>query len=147
MRTLRLISTTAAIMLLGACAVSAQGIKTDQTPSASAVQQNAPPEQTAPAKKSDQINASENAGQAAPTAPQSDTKQQTTDKGAPASVAAKSSSDTDGSTAVKSKRVEHHVGGRYAGRYHGPLYDTYRGDRGYRDCRHHHHSLMPWLWC
>ena len=145
MRTLRLISTTAAIMLLGAGAVSAQGIKTDQTPSASAVQQNAPPEQTAPAKKSDQINTSENTGQAAPAAP--DTKQQTTDKGAPASTAAKSSSDADGSAVVKSKRAERHGGARYASRHHGPLYNSYRGDHRYRDCHRHRHSWMPWLGC
>jgi hypothetical protein len=42
MRTLRLISTAAAILLLGAGAVSAQGMKTNETPSAPAAQQNAP---------------------------------------------------------------------------------------------------------
>jgi hypothetical protein len=147
MRTLRLISTTAAMLLLGACAVSAQGIKTDETLGAPVAQQSAPPEKMAPAGKSDRIDAPGTTGQVAPTAPPSDTKQQTTDKGAHASVASKGSSDADGSTIVKSKRVERHVGARYASGYRGPLFDSYRGDRGYRDCRGHRHGWMPWLWC
>jgi hypothetical protein len=147
MRTLRLISTAAAILLLGAGAVSAQGMKTDETSGVPAAQQNAPAEIMAPDGKSDQIKAPEKAGQAAPTASESDSKQQTTDKGAPASVAAKGSADADGSTAVKSKRVERHVGARYASGYRGPLFDSYRGDHGYRDCRGHRHGWMPWLWC
>ena len=70
MRNLRLISTTAAILLLGAGAVSAQNtIKTDETPGAPAAQQNAPPEKIAPAAKSDPIKAPEKTGQAVPTAP------------------------------------------------------------------------------
>ena len=49
MRNLRLISTTAAILLLGASAVSAQTMKTDETPAnAPAAQQNAPAEKVAP---------------------------------------------------------------------------------------------------
>lgn len=147
MRTLQLISTTAAIVLLGACAVSAQGIKTDAPLGAPAAQQSAPPEKMAPAGKSDQIKMPEKTGQAAPTTSQSDTKQQTTDKGTPASVTAKSSSDADSSTVVKSKRVERHFGARYARDYRGPLYDSYRGDHGYRDCRGHRRDWMPWLWC
>jgi hypothetical protein len=137
MRTLRLISTTAAILLLGAGAVSAQNVKkTDQTPGAPAAQQNAPPEKMAPAGKSDQIKVPEKT--------QSDSNQQTTDKAAPAGAAAKVSSDADG-TNVKSKRTARHVGARYAGGHHGPLYNSYRGDWGYRGC--HRHSLMPWQWC
>jgi hypothetical protein len=136
MRTLRLISTTAAILLLGAGAVSAQDMKTDKTPGAPAAQQNAPAEKMAPAMKSDQSKASE-----------SDNKPQTTDKGAPAGVAAKGSSDAAGSADVKSKRTARHVGARYAGGHHGPLYNSYRGDLGYRGCRGHRHSWMPWLWC
>src|SRR5580692_9335739 len=97
MRTLRLISTTVAILLLGAGVVSAQGIKTDETPGVPAAQQNAPPEKMAPAGKSDQIKAPEKTGQVAPPAPESANKQQTTDKGAPAGAAAKGSSDADGS--------------------------------------------------
>ena len=147
MRALRLISTAAAIVLLGASAVSAQGMKTDVTPSASAAQQSAPAEAIAPIGKSDQIKSPETTGQATPTAPQSDNKQQTTDKGAPG-VAAKGSSDADGSVDVKSKRTERHAGARYASRRHGPFYNSYRGDLGYRDCRYHHrHGWMPWQWC
>ena len=145
MRTLRLISTTAAILLLGAGVVSAQDIKTDETPGAPAAQQNAPAEKMAPTVKSDQIKAPEKTGQAAPTAPESNNKQQTTDKGAPAGAAAKGSSDADGSADVKSKRTERHVGARYASRHHGPLYNSYRGDLATDDC--HRHSWMPWLWC
>ena len=145
MRTLRLISTTAAILLLGAGAVSAQEMKANETPSAPAVQQNAPAEKLAPAGKSDQIKAPEKTGQAAPTAPESDNKQQTTDKGAPAGAAAKGSSEANGSSDVKSKRTARHFGARYAGGHRGPLYDSYRGNWGYRGC--HRHSLMPWLWC
>jgi hypothetical protein len=148
MRTLRLISTTAAILLLSAGAVSAQGMKTNETsPSAPAAQQNAPAEIMAPAVKSDKSKTLEKTGQAAPTAPASDNKQQTTDKGAPAGAAAKGSSEANGSTDVKSKRSARHVGARYAGRHHGPLYNSYRGDRGYRGCRGYGHSWTPWLWC
>jgi hypothetical protein len=147
MRTLRLISTTAAILLLSAGAVSAQGMKTNETPSAPAAQQNAPAEIMAPAVKSDKSKTLEKTGQAAPTAPASDNKQQTTDKGAPAGAVAKGSSEANGSTDVKSKRTSRHVGARYAGRHHGPLFDSYRDDRGYRGCRGHGHSWTPWLWC
>ena len=134
MRTLRLISTTAAILLLSAGVVSAQGMKTNETPSAPAAQQNAPAENLATAVKSDQIKTPEKTGQAAPTVPESDNKQQTTDKGAPAGAAANGSSEASGSADVKSKRTARHVGARYAGRHHGPLYNSYRGDHGYRDC-------------
>ena len=92
MRTM-LISTTAAMLLLSAGVVSAQGIKTDETPGAPAAQQSAPAEKMAPAVKSEQIKAPEKTGQAAPIAPESDNKQQTTDKGAPAGAAAKGSSE------------------------------------------------------
>jgi hypothetical protein len=144
MRTLRLIYTTAAILLLGASVVSAQGMKTDETPSVPAAQQNAPAEKMAPAGKSDKIKVPEKTGQAAPTAPASDNKQQTTE-GVPAGAAAKGSSDANGSPDLKSKRTARHVGARYAGRHHGPLYNSYRG--GYRGCRGHGHSWTPWLWC
>ena len=147
MRTLRLISTAAAILLLSAGVVSAQGMKTNETPSAPAAQQNAPAEIMAPAVKSDKSKTLEKTWQAAPTAPASDNKQQTMDKGAPAGAAAKGSSEANGSTDVKSKRSARHVGVRYAGRHHGPLYNSYRGDRGYGGCRGHRHSWMPWLGC
>ena len=147
MRTLRMISATAAILLLGAGAVSAQNMqKTDETPGAPAAQQNAPAEKIAPAAKSDPIKAPEKTGQTVPAAPESANKQQTTDKGVPAGDAAKVSSDADRNTDVKSKRTERHVGGRYAGYHHGLLYNSYRGDWGYRGC-YHRHSLMPWFWC
>ena len=143
MRALRLISTTAAILLLGAGAVSAQGMKNDETPAAApAAQQNAPPEKIAPAAKSDPIKAPEQARQAAPAA---EKKPQATDKSAPAGTAAKNSADANGNADVKSKRTERHAGGRYAGYRHGPLYNSYRGDGWYHGC--HRHSLMPWLWC
>ena len=144
MRNLRLISTAAAILLLGAGVVSAQTMKTDDTSAAPGAQQNAPPEKIAPAAKTDPIKAPEKSSQAAPAAPTSD-KQQTTDKGAPAGAAAKNSADATGNTDVKSKRADRHVGRRYAGYHHGPLYNSYRGDGWYHGC--HRHSLMPWLWC
>ena len=147
MRALRLISTTAAILLLGICAGSAQDTKTDKTPGVPAAQQNAPPAKMTPAGKSDQIKAPEKIGQTAPTAPESANKQQTMDKGAPAGAAAKGSSNVVGSADVKSKRAERHVGARYASSHHGPLYNSFTGDLGYRDCRGHRHSWMPWLWC
>ena len=147
MRTLRLISTAAVILLLSAGVVSAQGMKTNETPSAPAAQQNAPAEIMAPAVKSDKSKTLEKTGQAAPTAPASDNKQQTMDKGAPAGAAAKGSSEANGSSDVKSKRTARHVGARYAGGHHGPLYNSYRGDRGYGGCRGHRHIWMPWLGC
>ena len=102
MRNLRLISTTAAVLLLSAGAVSAQNMKTDETPAnAPAAQQNAPAETVAPVLKS----APETTGQAAPTALQPDKrelKNQTMDN-APAGAAAKGSSDANGSANVKNK--------------------------------------------
>ena len=89
MRALRLISTTAAILLLGASVVAAQEMKTDETPGVPAAQQNAPPEKMAPAEKSDRMKAPEATGVTAPTAPETANKQQTTDKEAPAGAAAK----------------------------------------------------------
>jgi hypothetical protein len=146
MRNLRLISTTAAILLLGVSAVSAQNtIKTDETPGAPAAQQNAPPEKIAPAAKPDPIKAPEKTGQAVPTAPEPAKKEQTTNKDAPAGDAANVSSDSGRSTDVKGKQTERHVGGRYAGYHHGPLYNSYRGNGWYHGC--HRHSLMPWHWC
>ncbi len=147
MITLRLISTTAAIVLLSAGAVSAQGMKTDETLGAPAAQQNAPAAKMAPVGKSDKIKAPEKTGQAAPTTAVSDSKPQTTDKGAPAGAAARDSSDANASSDVKSKRTARHVGARYAGGHHGLLYNSYRGDLGYRGCRGYHHSWTPWLWC
>jgi hypothetical protein len=122
MRNLRLISTTAAILLLGAGAVSAEStIKTNETPGAPAAQQNAPPEKIAPPAKSDPIKAPEKSGQTARSAPESANKQRTTDKAAPAGNTAKVSSDADHSTDVKSKRTVRHFGARYAGGHRGPL--------------------------
>ena len=147
MRTLRLISATAAILLLGAGAVSAQDTKTDATSSAPAAQQNAPVQKVAPAGKSDLSKAPEKTGQAAPTATESSNKQQTTNKDAPAGAATKGSAEDVGSANMQSKRAARHVGARYASRHHGPLYNSYRGHLGYRDCRGHHHGWMPRLGC
>ena len=106
MRNLRLISTTAAILLLGASALSAQTTKTDETPAnVPAAQQNAPAEKVAPLK-SEQSKAPETTGQAAPTAPASDKKElksQTMDKDPPAIAVGKASSDANGSANVKNK--------------------------------------------
>jgi hypothetical protein len=91
-------------LLLGASAVSAQTMKTDETPAnAPAAQQNAnaPAEKMAPALKPEQRKAPETTGQAAPTAPSSDKKElksQTMDKNAPA-VAGRT--DANGSMDVK----------------------------------------------
>jgi hypothetical protein len=108
MRNLRLISTTAAILLLGAGAVSAQTMKTDETPAnAPAAQQNAPAEKVAPLK-SEQSKAPETTGQVAPTAPASDKKElksQTMDKDAPGVAVGKASSDANGS-ANKNRAAE-----------------------------------------
>ena len=107
MRNLRLISTTAAILLLGASAVSAQTMKTDEMPAnAPAAQENAPAEKVAPPLNSEQRKAPETIGQAAPTAPASDKKElksQTMDKDAPAVAIGKASSDANGSSNVKTK--------------------------------------------
>jgi hypothetical protein len=152
MRQLRLLSTTAAILLLGVCAVSAQGVKTnDTTGTPPAAQQNAPPEKMAPALKSDQSKAPDKIGQAAPAAPKSD-KLLTTDKGASTGAVAKGSSDANSSVDTKSARTAHsghrrHFAGRYEGGRNGPLYDSYGSHRGYRGCRDHGHSWTLGLWC
>jgi uncharacterized protein DUF1236 len=66
MKTLRLLSTTTAVLLLGAGAVSAQGMKNDETPTrAPTAQQNAPAEKIAPSMKAGERKASETTGQAA----------------------------------------------------------------------------------
>src|SRR4029078_3270855 len=105
MKNLRLLSTTAAVLLLGAGAVGAQGMKSDEAPGrAPAAQQNAPAEKVAPAMKSGQRKAPETTGQAKE--PESDKKQlktQKMDKGAPAAPAPKVSCDTDGNANVRSK--------------------------------------------
>jgi hypothetical protein len=92
MKTLRLLSTTAAVLLLGAGAVSAQGMKNDEAPArAPAAQQNAPAEKVAPAMKPGEQKAGtkkapDTIGQA-PKASDSG-KSQTMDKSAPAGAAA-----------------------------------------------------------
>lgn len=97
MRNLRLLSTTAAVLLLlGAGAVLAQGMKTDDRPDAPAAQQNAPAEKMAPTLKSGQRKAPETTWQA--TAPKSDKlKSQTMDmdRGTPAGGGSKGSSDAN----------------------------------------------------
>ena len=111
MKNLRLLSTTAVILLLGAGAVSAQGMKNDEAPGrAPAAQQNAPAEKVAPALKSGQRKAPETTGQAAE--PESDKRQlktQKMDKGAPAAPAAKGSSD--GNANGRSKSTSESGGG------------------------------------
>lgn len=92
MRNLRLLSTTAAILLLGVAAVSAQGMKTDEKPGA---QQNAPAEKMAPALKSGQRKAPETTGQAMPKSEKLKNQTMDMDKGTPAGGAAKSSSDAN----------------------------------------------------
>lgn len=125
MRQLRLLSATAAILLLGVCAVSAQDIKTNETTGAApAAQQNAPPERMAPAVKSD--------------------KQVTTDKGASTGAVARGSSDADRAAPNGHRR---HFAGRYEGGRNGPYYDSYRGHRGYHGCRDHGHRWTLGLWC
>ena len=105
MKSLRLLSTTAAVLLLGAGAVSAQGMKNDEAPGRTpSAQQNAPAEKVAPALKSGQRKAPETSGQAAePESDKKELKTQKMDKGAPAAPAAKRSSDGDGNANVKSK--------------------------------------------
>src|SRR5450830_379640 len=91
MKTLRLLSTTAAVLLLGAGAVSGQG-KNDEAPArAPAAQQNAPAEKVAPVvkpgeQKAGTKKAPDTIGQA-PKASDSG-KSQTMDKSAPAGAAA-----------------------------------------------------------
>ena len=100
MKTLRLLSTTAAVLLLGAGAVSAQGMKNDEAPArAPAAQQNAPAEKVAPAMKPGEQKAGtkkapDTIGQA-PKASDSG-KSQTMDKSAPAGAAADVKADAKG---------------------------------------------------
>jgi uncharacterized iron-regulated membrane protein len=147
MRQLRLLSTTATILLLGLCAVSAQGTKTnDATGTPSAAQQSAPPETTAPALKSDQSTAPDKIGKAAPTAPKSD-KQLTTDNGASTRAVAKGKSVDAKSARTARGGHRRHFAGRYEGSRNGPLYASYGGHRGYGGCRDHGHSWTLGLWC
>jgi uncharacterized protein DUF1236 len=119
MRKLRLLSTVAAVVLIGAAAASAQDVKKDEAPGrAPAAQQNAPAEKIAPAMKpgaAAQQKAPETTGQApkpadadkaAPKASDADKAapdKGKTDKGAmDKGPAAKSSSDVKVSPDVKS---------------------------------------------
>ena len=133
MRQLRLLSATAAILLLGVCAVSAQDTKTNEvTGTPPAAQQNAPPEKMAPAVKSD--------------------KQVTTDKSTSTGAMAKDSAGANSGVDTKTARTAHngdrrHFAGRYEGGRNGPIYDSYRGHRGYHGCRDHGHRWTLGLWC
>jgi hypothetical protein len=128
MRKLRLLSTTMAILLWSAGAVLAQGIKTDPTPGAPAVQPassalpNAPAEKMALPLKSGPGTTRA----AAPTAPKS---------------VVKGSTGVADSANVKHKRTARHVRARYAGGHH--LYNSYRRHRGFGRCRG---SWMPMCW-
>ncbi len=109
MRNLRLLSTTAAILLLGASAVSAQTTNKDEgSARAPAAQHKAPAEKIAPAMKSGQRKAPQTTGQAAPNAAEHDKgqmkKSQTMDKGSPAGHAVKRSSDANGGANIRNKR-------------------------------------------
>jgi hypothetical protein len=98
MRNLRLLTTTAAVLLLGTGIVWAQDTKKNDTSGVPAAQQNAPAEKVAPTLKPDQDKAPAKTGQAAPTAPESGKTQQNSqqmDKGAPASAPAKNASDAN----------------------------------------------------
>jgi hypothetical protein len=138
MRNLRLISTTAAILLLGVGAVSAQSVKTDETPTrAPAAQQNAPAEKMAPALKSGQSKAPETTGQAAPTAP-------AVDKTAPADAATNrgaGAASPSGKSVDEGKRSTTGQGAVDEDAVGGPRHRHYRHYRncwtnifGYRNC-------------
>jgi hypothetical protein len=109
MRNLRLLSTTAAILLLGAGAVSAQTSNKDEgSAHAPAAERHAPAEKIAPTMKSGQRKMSQTTGQAAPNAGEHDKSQmkksQTMDKGNPAGHEVKRSTDANGGTNIKDRR-------------------------------------------
>ena len=132
MKNLRLLSTTAAVLLLGAGAVSAQGMKNDEAPArAPAAQQNAPAEKVAPALKSGQRKAPETTGQAAePESDKTQLKTQKMDKGAPAAPAAKGSSDADGNASVRSKSTSESGAGAASSPNRVPADEGKRGTTG-----------------
>lgn len=149
MKKLGLFSTTAAMLLLGVCAASAQGMKTNRaTDAPQAAQQDAPA--VAPVVKSGQSKNFERAGQAAPIAPRADVLQ-TNDKGASAGVATKDMSAAAGRADAKPTRTAHNVHRRhFAGRYEGnrgPIYDRYGGHRGDYGCRGYDHIWILGPWC
>ncbi len=133
MRNLRLISATAAILLLGVGALSAQNMKTDETPApAPGVQQNAPAEKVAPTLNSDQRKTPETMGQTAPAAPEADKKQlksQTIDT-APTGAAVKRSSDANGSAIVTDKKSAAESGAGAASRSGKSAEDDKRSTTG-----------------
>ena len=130
MKNLRLISTAAAILLLGAGAVSAQSMKADEMPArAPAAQQNVPAEKMAPALKSDQSKAPETTGQAAPKAPEADKKP-------PAAAATKSGV---GAASPSSKSADE---GKRSATDQGAVKKrvvAHPRHRHYRHYRHHRH--------
>jgi hypothetical protein len=100
MRNLRLLSTTAAMFLLGAGAAWAQDMKTNEKTGAPMTQQIAPAEKMAPASKSDQRKATEKG--------ETDSKQlksQKMDKGAATGAANKGPADAADNADAKSKSM------------------------------------------
>jgi len=122
MRKARLLSTVAATLLLTAGAVSAQGMKQDESPTrAPAAQQNAPAEKVAPAMKPGEKKAGtqktpETIGQAAPKASEP-AKSQAIDKKAPIGAAAdvKAGSKADVKNQATSKAKENETASENAG--------------------------------
>jgi hypothetical protein len=118
MRNLRLLSTTAAVLLLGAGSVWAQDMKTNEKPGAPAAQQKAPVEKMAPALKSDQRKSSEKSGQATTPAPESDRnemKSQKMDKGGATGAAAERPADAAGKNAEVKPKGTNNTDGSGAG--------------------------------
>ncbi len=141
MSNLRLLSTMAAVMLLGVGAVSAQTTKSDEAPAgAQAAQQNAPVEKVAPALKSDQSKAPETTGQAAPKASEADKKPPAaaaTKSGAGAASPSSKSADEGKRSATDQGAVKKRVAAHPRHRH----YRHYRhhSHRHYRHYRHRHH--------
>lgn len=109
MRKLRLLSTAAAIALLGAGIATAQEMKKDETPArAPAAQQNAPAEKVAPAQKiapalKSERKTPETTGQAPPSSDKSEMKERTQGKRGPAGGSPQESSPANGGSNMKSK--------------------------------------------
>ncbi|MGH6684309.1 MAG: hypothetical protein ACRECA_10420, partial [Pseudolabrys sp.] len=109
MRKLHLLSTAAAIALLGAGIASAQEMKKDEAPAhAPTAQQNAPAEKVAPAQKiapalKSERKTPETTGQAPPSSDKSEMKDRTRDKRGPAGMSPQESSPANGGLNTKSK--------------------------------------------
>ena len=105
MKEMKLLSTVAVTLLLGASAASAQGMNKETPERAPPAQQNAPAEKVAPSMKGGEQKAPETRGQATPGA-KSDKEPQTTGQGAVGAARLSTEQRTKITSIIRQHKVE-----------------------------------------